>query len=98
MRCDLTYLCQATQLSLERVLISSAGACTSTYGFFSTSAKLKMLMRLETPAVAKNSESRSNSMLERMADDWRALAGGSCANTFAAGAQTQGFVSSPLRV
>lgn len=81
MRCDFTYLCQATQLSLERVLISSAGECTSVYGLFSTSANSKMLMRLETPAVAKNSASRSNSMLDSMADDWRALAGGSCART-----------------
>lgn len=69
MRCDLTYLCQATQLSFERVLISSAGECTSELGRLSTAANSKMLIRLDTPAVAKNSESRSNSILERIAED-----------------------------
>ncbi len=62
---------------------SLAGKCCSAVGCASTAAYSNSEMRLDTPAVANTPPSRSNSIEDRMAADWRALARGSCAITCA---------------
>ena len=81
---------QDRQDSLERVMSSLAGKCCSAVGCASTAAYSNSEMRLDTPAVANTPPSRSNSMEDRMAADWRAaFARGSCATTCAARGASQ---------
>ncbi len=88
-------LFQDKQESLERVMSSLAGQCCSAVGCASTAAYSKSEMRLDTPAVAKMAPSRSNSMDDRIAADWRVLARGSCAITCAAGASVWLMLPNP---